>query len=326
MIDGNTTKEHIGVDFVGIETVSAQVDASSMTHLHVDLWTPDATEIRLKLVDFGADMAFGGGDDSEHELNFDTSGSQGQWISLDIPLGDFTGLTSRANLAQYIIAATPPGASTIYLDNFYFYDENAGGSSSPTAAPPAPTQAAANVVSLLSGAYTDVTVDTWRTDWSAADLTDVVIDGQDVKQYTNLDFVGIETVANQIDATGMTHFHVDVWTPNADQLRIKLVDFGADGAFGGGDDTEGELIFDGTTTPALAQGQWISLDIPLADFEAAGLTTRANVAQYIFAASPPGTVTLFVTNMYFYNDAAGGSAPRHDSVRLRAACGRRRPA
>ncbi len=303
-IDGNTTKEHLGVDFVGIETTSSQVDASGMTHLHVDLWTPDATEIRLKLVDFGADMAFDGGDDSEHELTFDTSGSQGQWISLDIPLGDFTGLTSRSNIAQYIIAATPPGASTIYLDNLYFYDDTATGGSAPTAAPPAPTQSSSNVISLLSGAFTDVTVDTWRTDWSSGDLTDIMIDGQDVKQYTNLDFVGIETVANQIDATGMTHFHVDVWTPNADQLRIKLVDFGADGGFDGGDDTEGELVFDSMSTPALNQGQWVSLDIPLADFEAVGLTTRANIAQFIFAASPPGDVTLFVTNMYFYNDAA----------------------
>ena len=308
-IEGNTTKEHIGVNFVGIETTSSLVDASGMTHLHVDLWTPDATEIRLKLVDFGADMAFGGGDDSEHELTFDTSGSQGQWISLDIPLADFTGLTSRTNLAQYIISATPPGASTIYLDNLYFYDETAVGGSAPTAAPPAPTQNASNVVSLLSAAFSDVTVDTWRTDWSSADLSDVTIDGQAVKQYTNLDFVGIETVANQVDATGMTHFHVDVWTPNAEQLRIKLVDFGANGVFDGGDDTEGELIFDSTSTPALAQGQWLSLDIPLTEFETAGLTSRANIAQFIFSASPPGTVTLFVTNMYFYDDAGGGAAP-----------------
>jgi hypothetical protein len=127
------------------------------------------------------------------------------------------------------------------------------------------------VISLFSDAYTDVAIDTWRTPWSVGDLTDVTIDGQLVKQYTNLDFVGIESTTVPLDLTGGTHFHVDVWTPNAEQLRIKLVDFGADGLFGGGDDTEAELVFDETTTPAIVQGEWISLDIPLADFQSAGL-------------------------------------------------------
>lgn len=40
----------------------------------------------------------------------------------------------------------------------------------PTDAPPAPTQDEANVISLFSDAYTDVTVDTWRTSWSAQPL------------------------------------------------------------------------------------------------------------------------------------------------------------
>ena len=52
---------------------------------------------------------------------------------------------------------------------------------------------------------------------------------------------------------------------------IKLVDFGGDGYTGGpGDpssnDSEGVLTFDAASTPALATGTWISLDIPLADF------------------------------------------------------------
>ncbi|MBK8828463.1 MAG: hypothetical protein IPO26_17710 [Saprospiraceae bacterium] len=41
-------------------------------------------------------------------------------------------------------------------------------------------------------------------------------------------------------------------------FRVKLVDFGNDAVFGGGDDTEHEVIFE--NVPA---GQWNSLDIPL---------------------------------------------------------------
>jgi len=195
-------------------------------------------------------------------------------------------------------------------------DGGTGGGDAPTvAAPTPPARDAADVVSLFSDAYTDVTVDTWKTDWSIAVLADVDIAGNATKEYTNLNFVGIETVAEQVDATGMTHFHVDIWTPNAESLEIKLVDFGPNGAFdgpGAGDDTEGSIFLNADSTPP-AQGEWISLDIPLADFEAAGLTTRANIAQLIFAAAPSGDVTLYVDNVYFYNGAAGGGTGGGDA-------------
>ena len=54
----------------------------------------DFTSFGVKLVDFGADGAFGGGDDVEHQVNF-ASPTQGEWVSLDIPLSEFTGLTTR---------------------------------------------------------------------------------------------------------------------------------------------------------------------------------------------------------------------------------------
>jgi hypothetical protein len=110
-----------------------------------------------------------------------------------------------------------------------------------------------------------------------------------------LDFVGIETVANQLDVTGMTHFHMDVWSADFAFFGVKLVDFGADGAFGGGDDVEHQVNFN-----APAQGQWLSLDIPLSDF--VGLTTRENIAQYILVGQPTGTNTVYVDNVYFFKD------------------------
>jgi beta-glucanase (GH16 family) len=185
-----------------------------------------------------------------------------------------------------------------------------GGDAPTVAAMTPPTRDAANVVSLFSDAYTDVTVDTWKTDWSITAFADVDIAGNATKEYTSLNFVGIETVAEQVDTTGMTHLHVDMWTPNAESLEIKLVDFGANAAYdgpGAGDDTEGSVFLDAESTPALAQGTWVSLDIPLADFEAAGLTDRANIAQLIFAAAPSNEVTLYIDNVYFYTAGDGGT-------------------
>jgi len=289
-VASNAVKKYSALNFVGIETVANQIDATSMTHFRTDIWTADATEFRIKLVDFGADGAFGGGDDVEHEIAI-SNPAQGEWVSLDIPLSDFIGLTTKANIAQLIYSADPSGATTVYVDNVYFYAELP---TAPTSAAPTPTLNAANVISMFSDAYTDVPVDTWRTDWSNATLEDITVASDAVKKYSALSFVGVETVANQIDATSMTHFHTDIWTADATTFRIKLVDFGADGAFGGGDDVEHEISI---TSPA--QGEWVSLDIPLTDFT--GLTTRANIAQLIYSGDPSGAITVYVDNVYFHN-------------------------
>ena len=148
---------------------------------------------------------------------------------------------------------------------------------------------------MFSNAYTNVAVDTWRTVWSSANLTDLQIAGNDTKKYSALNFVGVETVTSQINATNMQYFHVDAWTPNMTTFRIKLVDFGANGVYQGtpNDDTEFELSY----TPVL--NEWNGYDIPLSSFT--GLTSRGHIAQLIFSGNPAGAGTVFVDNVYFSN-------------------------
>ncbi|HRF40879.1 MAG TPA: T9SS type A sorting domain-containing protein, partial [Saprospiraceae bacterium] len=183
----------------------------------------------------------------------------------------------------------------IYFDNITFGPAGGGNPTVPMVAAPTPTRPASSVISLFSNAYTNVPVDTWRTGWSNAILEDIAIQGNATKKYSQLDFVGIETVANQIDATGMTHIHIDVWSADFTFFGFKLVDFGADGAFGGGDDVEHQVNYN-----LPQQGQWLSLDIPLSSF--AGLTTRAHMAQYILVGQPTGANTIYVDNVYFYTN------------------------
>jgi hypothetical protein len=163
----------------------------------------------------------------------------------------------------------------------------------PMTAAPTPTRPANTVISMFSNAYTNVPVDTWRTVWSNATLTDLQIEGNDTKKYSALDFVGIETVNNQINATPMQYFHIDAWTPNMTTFRVKLVDFGANGVYQGvpNDDVEFELSY----TPVLSQ--WNSYDIPLSAFT--GLTNRAHIAQLILSGNPPAAGIVFVDNVYF---------------------------
>lgn len=297
-VAGNDVKKYSAMDFVGIETVGANlIDASTMEHINFDMWTPNSTLFKIKLVDFGADQAFGGGDDTEHELSF-TSPAQQEWVNFHIPLTDFTGLTNTDNIAQIVLVSQPTGSSIIYLDNVFF----SKGSllAEPTTGPADPTFDAANVISLFSGVYTDVTVDTWRTAWSSATLTDVQIDGNDAKKYSGMDFVGIETVgANLIDASSMDYLNFDLWTPNSTQFKIKLVDFGADQAFGGGDDTEHELVYDSPN-----QEEWVNFRIGMSEFT--NLTNTDNIAQIVLVSQPTGSSVIYLDNVFF-NEGNGAS-------------------
>jgi hypothetical protein len=93
----------------------------------------------------------------------------------------------------------------------------------------------------------------------------------------------------------MTHLHLDVWAAGGTNVKVKLVDFGANGVFGGGDDREHELTFTAASTPALSVRTWSSLEIPLAAFTR--LTTRGHLAQMFLGGD---TGTLYVDNVYFH--------------------------
>lgn len=302
---GNATKRYSNLNFAGVEFTTQQINASGMTHLHLDVYASSVSAFRVKLVDFGANGAFAGGDDSEFEITLSGTSvpalTAGAWSSLDIPLSLFTGLTNRAHLAQMIIGGSSP---TTYIDNVYFYNVPAPPVPTEPPAPAAtPTTPSGNVISLFSNAYTNVTVDTWSAVWDDADVTDVQIGGNDVKRYTNFTFAGIEFGSAPVNATAMTTFHFDYWTPDpvsaTEDLKVKLVDFGANGVFGGGDDVEHELTFNTGSVPALAQGSWVRFAIPLTAFT--GLTTRGHLAQLIFVSGPN---TVFFDNIYFSSGAA----------------------
>lgn len=308
VVSGDTAKLYTNFSFSITEFVTQQVDASTMDYFHMDIWTPDATDggqvFKIKLYDLGPNGVWEGlgvDDDSESELTFSADSipalTSEQWVSFDIPISAFTGLTNTANLAQLILSGDP---NTVYVDNVYFY---AGGPTptEPTVAAPTPTVDAADVISLFSNAYTDVTVDTWSADWpDDADLADVQVAGDDTKLYTNLTYAGIEFTSNPVDASAMTHFHMDIWTPDdvtSGTFKIKLVDFGANGVWGT-DDSEYELTFSATTDPALITGTWVGLDIPLTDF--VGLTSTGALAQMILSGNADIN-TVYVDNVYFYD-------------------------
>jgi len=413
-IGGDDVKKYTQLKYVGIEfTGSNMINASSMTYLHLDIWTPNITDFHVKIVDFGANGVYDqNGDDTAVEVAVNATTTPAltglkQWVSLDIPMASFAAM-NKQHLAQLLfVSTTPYGAGTVYVDNVYFHNSAyidsvpptvvisdnvsgdtatgpvkftftfsedigtsftdsdvvvtgvAGGTvgtltkesnlvyslvvtpatsttgtinvsvaagafsdlannasidsatasqaydtnlpTAPIVAPTRPTVPAANVISLLSDAYSNHAVDSWRAPWGGATvLTDVMVGADHVKKYTSLDFVGIQTETSMVDASSMKFVHLDVWTPDVTVFKLKLVDFGANGHWDGtgvADDVESELTFNSTSTPALVTGSWVSLDIPLSSFTS--LTTRAHLAQYVLSTVGGGTV--FIDNFYFYD-------------------------
>jgi len=298
---------------------NAVTDISSYNFLQFDYWADgNSSEIRFFVIgNNGAVVEYwyeiGGAAPQEAIVN-------GAWTHVEIPLSFFennapnnvggTGGFSKTDFFQWKLDASSNLQSEfVYIDNVYF-SQNAITTTptGPLTAAPTPTAPAADVISMFSNAYTDVAVDTWNTTWSAATLADIQIQGNDTKEYTNLDFNGIETVGSPIDATtaGMMFFNMDVWTPNATQFRVKLVDFLGNG-FGNGD-TEAELTF----TPA--QGQWVTLSMPLADFTAGGMTSFTDINQLIIAAQPAGAATVYVDNVYFSTMAVASNDDVQNTV------------
>jgi hypothetical protein len=109
-------------NFVGIQFSTPTLNATSMTHFHVDLYFPNpiqaGSNFKINIVDFGPDGAYGGNDDSNHVTTIPNSSlSSGNWIGIDIPFSAMPGLSSRSKLAQVIFEGT--SISNFYADNIY---------------------------------------------------------------------------------------------------------------------------------------------------------------------------------------------------------------
>lgn len=173
----------------------------------------------------------------------------------------------------------------------------------PEDAPATPTTDASSVVSIFSDAYTDIT-STFAPNWGQSTVsTEETIAGNAVKKLVNLNFVGIdlgEDVSNRVSIAGVTHVTFDYWTPNGTALKLKLVDYGADGAHAG--DLYQPIV---TVTEAATQNTWTRVVLPLSNFttNADGvnqpLTADGKIGQIVFEGGT-GTETFYIDNLYFY--------------------------
>ncbi len=123
--NGDSVQLYTNNNFTGI-IFNNTVDASELTHLHVDIYTQQSgTNVELQIRDVGANgeietnvfNGFPSGDDKDSR--FTASGlTVGSWTSVDIPLeGDLA--SQKNNLGALILVGGPD----FILDNIYFYKE-----------------------------------------------------------------------------------------------------------------------------------------------------------------------------------------------------------
>jgi hypothetical protein len=165
---------------------------------------------------------------------------------------------------------------------------------------PTPTRSQSNVISIFSDSYVNVPVNYYNGYWQPWQTTvsnDFTVNGDNVLNYNIFNFVGIEFSSPTVNASSMTHIHLNVYFPGAiapgRELRVLVVDFGANGAFGGGDDTRHSTTF---TAPTLVSRSWITIQIPFSAMP--NLASRNNLAQIILEGGDGST--LYVDNIYFY--------------------------
>jgi len=276
-IQGNDAIRYRDLNFVGIEFTSQPIDATAMTHFHIDIWTPDATAgktFKIMLVDFGANGVFGGDDDSSSEISVNSPPLASQsWISLNIPMSSFSGLKSKSHLAQLVLSGDLPN---VYIDNVYFANTGAV-PTEPTTAAPVPTYGAANVISVFSNSYTNIPGTNLNPAWDQATIvTEVPIAGNNTLKYKGLNYQGIELGSVQ-NVSSMSFLHLDFWSANSTSLKVYLISPGP---------VETPLVL------AVPTSGWSSVDIPLSSFSPVDLS---NVIQFKFV----GNGDIYLDNILF---------------------------
>jgi hypothetical protein len=282
-VGNDNVLNYTNFNFVGMEFSSPTVNASSMSHIHLDVFFPGAIaagrQLRVIVVDFGADRVFGGGDDTRHSTTFTAPTLvTRQWVQLDIPFANMPGLTSRNNLAQIILEGGDN--SSLYVDNVYFWSLP----TAPTTAAPTPTRPAGNVLSVFSDAYTNVAGTNFNPNWGQTTaVSQPTIAGSTVLRYSTFNYQGTE-FASALNVSTYTNIHLDFFSATATQLRFFLISPGP---------VERSVSLSVPTTAG-----WNSIDIPLTSFAPVSLS---NVIQFKFDANgAPGAPDIFLDNMYFW--------------------------
>ena len=153
----------------------------------------------------------------------------------------------------------------------------------------------ADVVSIFSDVYSNITVTEWNPGWGQSTvLSPFDVDGDNILKYDYLNYTGIVTdYGNPTDVSAMEYIHFDYWTNDAESIGFKIVNTNQPD---GSPEKEYEV-----TISEITAGAWVSVDIPLSEFT----TDMSAITQMLFVSNG---VTVFIDNLYFWKEATGNPA------------------
>jgi len=161
----------------------------------------------------------------------------------------------------------------------------------PNAAPVPPARNTWDVISLYSGAYTNLANTNFNPNWGQSGFgafSATTFEGDDVLQYPNLNYQGTETAAD-VNAIAMTTMHIDIFSPTLTSIRLSLIK------------TTGGATEKPITLP-LTAGVWNSFDIDLTSATFTGLDFT-KIRQIKYDQPSAAGQTLVVDNIYFWRTA-----------------------
>jgi hypothetical protein len=158
----------------------------------------------------------------------------------------------------------------------------------PLEAAPIPIRSEADVISIFSDSYTDPDPIDYNPNWGqTTTYTQIQVGGDNIIQYGDITYQGIDFSSAPVDASAMEFVHVDVWTANTD-FDAKMSPISA-----GPNETAVDL--------ELTQDEWTSFDIPLSTFtDQNALVDFSDIIQFKFEGLNSGEGTIFIDNLYFY--------------------------
>lgn len=205
-----------------------------------------------------------------------------------------TGLTPGTNYSFSISAKDPTGNEA--ANSPIVFDTMTLVLATPLTSAPTPTALAADVKSIFSDAYTNIPGYTnYNAAWGQSTYYSkfAIAPGDTALELGYLTYQGIE-FGSHVDASSLNSLHLDVWTADETVLQIYPICTVK---------TNGDQFFQ---TKALTLNAWNSINIPLTYFTGLGLNV-SDVFQIKLVGSSTNK-TVFVDNIYFYNNLSIGVA------------------
>ena len=210
-----------------------------------------------------------------------------------------TSVTTTNSSATYVItqATALPGSATVVVTSsngtvIKTYTVNFVLTGPSTNAPTPPNRATSDVISLFSDAYTNIPVTEWSTSWDDSNFQDIVLSGNNIKKINFGNFLGVQ-FANYVDATSMTHFHMDYYVEAGVNLVGKVLNPKWSNHAAQAGETSALLLTHLPTTT----GSWVSVDLPLTSF--AGAQSREALYQFLITSN---LGSVYIDNIYLHKN------------------------